>query len=72
MYWLRLYFSTFSAKIKKVVAKGDIVSNSPLKNPWQALCAAKKKAAREGDNFQFSSILGRLYDLARTYFTTKN
>lgn len=46
------------------------ISNLPLKNPWLALRAATEKAARSGDRFQKMSDVERLFNFARTYFTT--
>ena len=46
--------------------------NSPQKNLWYALRATKEKAARSGDNFQFSSEMVAMYAKARTYFERKS
>jgi len=56
---------------KTVIACGDVNFNSPLKNPWHALRAAKKKAALSGDNFLISHFLVDFYSEIRTYFSTK-
>jgi hypothetical protein len=44
------------------------ISFSPPENIWYLLRKTKEKAARTGDNFQFSTILAHFYNEARTYF----
>jgi hypothetical protein len=42
--------------------------NSTQENIWPALRAAKEKAARQGDQFQFCSEMVAFYTKARTHF----
>ena len=65
---LEIFGSNLKMQNKNVVIHDDQFLHSPQENSWLALRAAKEKAAREGDNFRFSSELVALYAKARTYF----
>ena len=52
-------------KVQPTAAQTPI---SPPENIWFLLRKIKEKAAHAGDNLQFSTILARFYNEARTYF----
>ena len=53
---------------KNVATRGDQSQISPLKNPWQALRAAREKIARSGENLSENTVLVRFYAEIRTHF----
>ncbi len=54
---LEIFGSNLKMQNKEVVARDDQFPNSPLKPHWQALRAAREKAALAGDQISESSIL---------------
>jgi hypothetical protein len=63
---LEIFGSNLKMQNKNVVVNDDQFLHSPQENSWQALRAAKEKAARAGDNFRSSSDLVDFYNQVRT------
>ncbi len=57
---LEIFGSNLKMQNKNVVVNDDQFLHSPQENIWSALRAAKEKAARQGDQFQFCSELVRV------------
>ena len=57
-----------AVKSQKAQPTAAQISFSSPENIWSALRATKEKATLSGDNLQFSPILARFYDEARTHF----
>ena len=53
-------------KTKKAQPAAAQNVSPPLKNHWSALRATKEKAARQGDQFHFVPILGRMMGIEPT------
>ena len=69
---LEIFGSNLKMRQKEVVENDDQFLISPLKSHWQALRAAREKAALAGDQISESSILVAVYATALTHFSTKN
>ena len=65
---LEIFGSNLKMRQKEVVINDDQFLNSPQKSRWQALRAAKQRAARKGDRNAKSSVLVRFYAEIRTDF----
>ena len=63
-----IFGSNLILKSQKAQPTAAQISFSPPENIWSALRATKEKATLSGDNLQFSPILARFYDEARTHF----